>query len=321
MSQLIPFTNTNVPAHVLAKKGKGSLAAINFGGGGTKYKFISIEGKKFTVKDGDESTLLMNPHDPDSPATYLEVVILDIGPSADPKVNAKVWYASGYEKGSKAKPDCYSNDGQAPVKDAANPQANKCAICPKNVWGTGPNGSGTECRSSKRLVVATADRLDDPMLLRVPASSLTNLKTYLGSLHKAGADEPFYVVSRISFDQNATEQKLAFKPIGWAPAEAEEASQLELVKIIAGKKEAPKTEEEEPFENVLKVDDKPKPATKAAPAPKPAVADEDDDLPTTPKVKTEIQIEDVKPKKAAKVVEVEGSMEDALDDLDMDFDA
>ena len=59
---------------------------------------------------------------------------------------------------------------------------------------------------------------------------------------------------------------------------------------------------------------------KAEPAPKkakPAPVAEDDDLPTTPKVKTEIKVEASAPK-AEPVVATDSAMDAALDDLDFD---
>ena len=326
MTSIVPFATANVPAFAQAASA-GNLSGIKFTGGGVNYKVVSIEGKRFTIKDGEKETILMNPSDPDTPAMYLECIILDVGPSADRKVNSKVWYLKGYEKGSKAKPDCFSNDGIAPDAGVAEPQATKCALCPKNTWGTGPNGSGTECRSSKRLVIATPDNLDEPMLLRVPATSITPLMEYFGWMQEKGVADTAHVVTRIGFDYTATAQKLTFKGLGWAPQDPAEAKAQDIVAIIAGKKAAPKAEVEEPFE------DRPTFAKEAAPAPAPAPAPaekpkaaakpapKDDDLPTEPKVKTEVKVE--KPKAAAPApapvaVESDDDLDAAIGDLDFD---
>ena len=322
MTSIVPFSN-NVPAFAKAA-GAGNLTGIKFSGGGISYKVVSIEGKRFTIKDGDKETILMNPSDPDTPAMYLECVILDVGPSADRKINSKVWYAKGYEKGSKAKPDCFSNDGVAPDASVAEPQANKCALCAKNVWGTGPNGTGTECRSSKRLVIATPDNLDEPMLLRVPATSITPLSMYFDFLqNEKHVADTAHVVTRIGFDYTATAQKLTFKGLGWAQQDPSEAKAQDIVAIIAGKKPAPKLEEEEEFENrpdFAKTEAPAAPAEKPK-AEKPKAAPKDDDLPAEPKVKTEVKVEKPKaeaPAPAPAVVDSDDDLDAAIGDLDFD---
>lgn len=314
MANITVFSGANVPAFVKAAA-PGNLTGIKFGG--AKYKFISIKGKMFTLRDGDESTVLMKPGE-DTPAAAIEVVILEVGPSPDRKINSKVWYAAQYEEGSTAKPDCYSNDGLAPASDVAEPQANKCAICPKNIWGSGRNGTGTECASSKRLVVALPDKLDDPMLLRVPATSLGPLGQYLEWMQKNGIQDTAHVVTKIGFDYTATQQKLTFKGLGWAPNDPTEAKKTDLVAIIAGRKEAPKEENDEPFENMAKPTfaEKPKAEkTKSAPV----VAD-DDDLPATPKAEVKVEAKPAakKEKPAPAPVDVDDDMGAALDDLDFD---
>lgn len=314
-TQVAVFGATNVPAFIKSAA-PGNLTNAALGGGAT-FPVISLKGKKFTVREGDTATVLMSPTDPDVPAMNIEVVILDIGPSADKRIHAKVWYANGYEEGSKAKPDCYSNDGVAPAKDSANKQADKCALCAKNVWGSGNNGTGTACGSSKRLVVATPDALDKPMLLRAPATSLAPLDAYLQWMQKNGIQDTAHVVTKIGFDYTATQQKLTFKGLGWTQSDPTEAKNADIVAIIAGKKEAPKQESDEPFEQA-------KPAFAAKKPAKPAVEEDgDDDLPTTPKAAVKVEGEEkpktaTKPKPAPVAVEADADMESALDDLDFD---
>lgn len=298
-----------------------NLEAVKIGGG---YPVISLKGKVFTFRDGEESRLITEPDDPAVPARSLELVILDIGPSSDRKINAKVWYAKAFEEGGNAKPDCYSNDGIEPAADSADKQANKCALCEKNVF---VEGKGTACSSSKRLAVATADALDKPMLLRVPATSLAPLGEYLKWMKTAGIQHSAHIVTKVGFDYSVAHQKLTFKGLGWAQSDPTEFISTDTVAYITGKKEMPKAEvvHEEPFETPKPTFAEPKaeaakPAAKKekpAPAPK---ADDEDDLPTTPKVKTEIKVEEpAKPAvKTEPVVAADAALEAALDDLDFD---
>jgi len=319
MSNITVFGgSTNVPAFVRSAA-PGNLADVSTAG---TFAYISLKGKVFTKRDGDTKTLITKPGTDGEPANALEVVILDVGPSADKKVNCKVWYANGYEEGSTAKPDCFSDDGISPAASSKSPQHSKCALCPKNVWGSGNNGQGTECSSSKRLAIATPDNLDEPMLLRVPAGSLTGLGEYFKWMKQSGIQDSAFVVTRIGFDYTVAHQKLTFKGMGWAQKDPTEAKNSDVVAMIVGKKPMVVEEAGEPFEQgrpafadkpVEPPTEKPTKAPKAAPV-------EDDDLPTTPKVKTEVKVEAAKKPepKAETVVAADADLEDALDDLDFD---
>ena len=317
MANIQVFGGSNVPAFVRNAK-VGNLDAVRVND--STFPYISLKGKVFTKRDGDTKTLITKPGT-DEPANALEVVILDMGPSSDKKINAKVWYANGYEEGSTAKPDCYSNDGIAPAADAKDPQAGKCALCPKNVWGGGHNGTGTECASSKRLVIATPDNLDNPMLLRVPGGSLGALNAYTKWLKENGIADSAFVVTKIGFDYTVAHQKLTFKGLGYVETDPTAAKGTELVAIIAGKKEMPKADDgdNEPFETPAP--DFVKAAAAKAAEPKKAAKADDDDLPAEPKVKTEVKVEESKKAAAPKaepVIEVSDDMSAAVDDLDFD---
>lgn len=312
MTNIVAFEGANVPAFAKTAA-PGNLADVKLGAG---FPAISLKGKVFSLRDGDNTTIINRPGT-EEPANALEVVILDIGPSSDRKVNAKVWYASGYEEGRADKPDCSSVDGVKPTTQSKNKQAEKCELCPKNVWGTGDKGEGTECRSSKRLAIAMPDKLDRPMLLVVPPTSLGGLGEYLQWLKKSGVQDSAHVITKISFDYTVAHQKLTFKGLGWALTDPTEAKASETVAFITGKKEMPRTEEtaEEAFEA-------PKPEfAKAEKAAKPKTAKpkaDDSDPPSEPKVKAETAVDGTKAPAPAAVVATDGDMDDALDDLDFD---
>lgn len=179
-SQVIPFESANLPAFLQETFGLTNDLLVSGGGG---YPTVSIKGKVFTLKRGDEKTLITDSND--EPARSLEVVILKAGPAGDKL--SKVYYASGYTEGSDAKPLCYSNDGIAPGVNATEPQAKTCATCPKNVWGSHVSEDGKKgkaCSDSKRLAIAPAGQVNDPMLIRVPAASLKALTAFGQQLAK-----------------------------------------------------------------------------------------------------------------------------------------
>lgn len=231
--QIIPFDGGNLPAHF--KKRSGSLNAEALSGlGGGGYPVISIKGKVFAVVKGGERTVLPNPKDPDSPATSIDAVIIRMNAGT-----AKVFYLKGYdpESSEKQKPDCYSNDGVTPASDAANAQSKKCATCAHNQFGSARMGKGKACADSKRLAIATADQINEPMLVRVPPASLQSLREFLKTLDNRGADYN-QVLTKISFDMDAESPKLAFRPVGILDdktyAQVTEMMETDLIRDITG---------------------------------------------------------------------------------------
>lgn len=317
-SHVIPFETASLPAFLQETFGITNDLIVSGGG----YPTVSIKGKVFTLKRGDEKTLITNADD--EPARSLEVVILKAGPAGDKL--AKVYYKSGYTEGSDAKPLCYSNDGIAPSINAQEPQCKTCAACPQNVWGSHVSEDGKKgkaCSDSKRLAIAPAGQINDPMLMRVPAASLKALTAFGQQLAKRGV--PYQaVVAKIGFDYSVAHPALTFKPVGFVDegtlGEIKEAMESDLVKRICGEIEdlyVPDDADGEKFENA-KVE--PKKAETKKPAVKKPVVEEEAD----PKPKAKVQVEsddEPAPKKTAvetKVQEVEDDLDAALDDLGFD---
>ena len=318
-TKLIPFESASLPAFLQETFGITNDLIVSGGGG---FPTVSIKGKVFTLKRGDEKTLITNADD--EPARSLEVVILKAGPAGDKL--AKVYYKSGYTEGSDAKPLCYSNDGIAPSINATEPQCKTCAACPQNVWGSHVSEDGKKgkaCSDSKRLAIAPAGQINDPMLMRVPAASLKALTAFGQQLAKRGV--PYQaVVAKIGFDYSVAHPALTFKPVGFVDegtlGEIKEAMESDLVKRICGEIEdlyVPDDADGEKFENA-KVEPK-KAETKKPVVKKPVVEEEDD---PKPKVKVQVESDDEPaPKKTAvetKVQEVEDDLDAALDDLGFD---
>lgn len=220
-NDMVAITASKLPAHLQGKVKSTNVFAAAVSAGG--FPVVSIKGKVFHVQRGDERTLITKGEDGE-PAASLEAVIVATNPN-----KSKVFYDSGYEEGSAAKPTCYSNDGVGPAADAEEPQSKKCATCPHNQWGsriTDNGGKGKACGDSMRLAIAPPDQLNDPMLLRVPAASLKTLGQYGGQLAKRGV-EPHHVVTRIGFDYNVAHPALTFKAVRFV--EEHELAEVESV--------------------------------------------------------------------------------------------
>jgi hypothetical protein len=290
MSNIIPFDSGNLPAYLRGAEAAGindDLTAHASSG----FPVLSIKGKTFSVSRGGERTVLMNPKDPDSVASSLELVILKAN-----KGTSKVFYAKGYVEGSEAtKPDCFSNEGTKPDASVEKPQSKSCAVCPKAQWGSKISDDGRKgkaCQDSVRIAVAAPDAINDPMLLRVPPASIKALGEFGDLLKKRGGGKLAYnmVVTRVGFVAEEASPKLTFKPVGMLSDEAyglvKDTVQSDTVQSILGNGyafEAPEAETEQAAEaeipKAAAVVEKPaakaKPKAEPKPEPKaePAIAD------------------------------------------------
>jgi hypothetical protein len=288
MSNIIPFDSGNLPAYLRGAEAAGindDLTAHASSG----FPVLSIKGKTFSVSRGGDRTVLMNPKDPDSVASSLELVILKAN-----KGTSKVFYAKGYVEGSEAsKPDCFSNEGTKPDASVENPQSKSCAVCPKAQWGSKISDDGRKgkaCQDSVRIAVAAADAINDPMLLRVPPASIKALGEFGDLLKKRGGGKLAYnmVVTRIGFVAEEASPKLTFKPVGMLSDDAyalvKDTVQSDTVQSILGggfvvdvvgfePEPTPAPEVPKPAPVVEKPAAKAKPKAEPKPEPKPEVAD------------------------------------------------
>ena len=214
-------------------------------------------------------------------------------------------------------PDCWSNDGVKPDESVEHPVAKSCKTCPYNQFGSRITEDGKKakmCSDSKRLAIAPPVDLMNPMLLRLPATTLKNWQQYVNMLARKGVP-PMAVVTRIKFVSDVAYPQLDFKPVGLLPPEkmkeVQVARQLEAVDCIVGRVSAPVvaaaaavTEVEE---EVVPAKPEPKPTPK--PEPKPAAApqsieDEEEEAPSP------------KATKKPKVVEEDPEVDELLEGLD-----
>lgn len=217
MSEIIPFESGNLPAY-LKNQSIENLNGDLISTVSTGFPVVSIKGKIFAIVRGGDRTTMMNPKDPDSPATSIDVILLKGN-----KGVSKVYYAKGYQEGSEdQKPDCYSNEGVKPEDNSKNPQSKQCSTCAHNQWGSkiGDNGGkGKACQDSKRLAIAAAGLINDPYLLRVPPASIKALSEYAAALQKRNLHYT-QVVTKIAFEAEAATPKLTFRAMGYLPEDA-----------------------------------------------------------------------------------------------------
>lgn len=316
MSSIIPFNQeSNLPAWLQERA--DSVKELNKDiVTGAVFPSLSIKGKRFAVNRDGVKTVLMKPGVEDEVAQHIGVVVQRAN------MKSKVFYAKRFTEGESdgQQPDCFSMDGVTPSPNASNPQHKKCALCPHNQFGTavtdnGEHGKGKACADSARLAVSTPDRLDDPMLLRVPPASLKNLREAVKIINQRKI--PYNsVLMKIGFDHEAASPKLTFRPVGLLSEAdyteiAENHYDSELVRAIVGVDEDAAAEPKAPESEVDELDaalaareatNKAKAAAEApAPAPKPAAKTAAKAAPATakPKPVTDDDLADLVPQAAA----------------------
>lgn len=192
------------------------------------YAVMGIKGKVWSVKFGGEETQLMR-DDGDGPRNSIEVVIVKASPAI-----SKIFYKNGYVDGANAPPDCWSGNGITPDPSVKDKVCASCAECPMNAWGSRTTDAGKQakaCSDSRRVAVVPLNDIDNdvnggPMLLRVPAASLKDLKAY-GDLLSSYQYPYWAAATRIAFDANEAFPKFvltAIRPL--EPAEVEQVKAL-----------------------------------------------------------------------------------------------
>ncbi len=236
MGEVAQFTGGKVPQKLVdAFQGDNDDLSAGVRGG---YSVLSIRGSRWHVKVGDEETTITDSETGD-PVGSLRLVILKASPNI-----SKNYYEGGYEEGANEAPTCWSIDGSVP-DPAADKQAVSCAACPKNQFGSRITDAGKKvkaCGDSRRIaVIPEGDFKNEiyggPMLLRVPASSLSGLSQFGKKMKNRGF--PYNtIVTRASFDHTVSFPKLEFNAV--RPLTDEEAD--EIIKLLGDEEFADKIE-------------------------------------------------------------------------------
>jgi hypothetical protein len=189
------------------------------------FAVISVRGKVWRVNHQSVSRPVTRPGT-NEPASSLEVILVTATAA-----QSKTYYSGTYVEGSDDAPTCFSHDGIKPDRSVQEPQANMCAVCPLNAWGSKVTEQGKQakaCADSKRLAILPAggeslpeaerinvlmnEAFGGPMLLRVPAASMAELAGYDGSMGQMGF-KLHAIVTRMTFDIEAAYPKIKFEPV------------------------------------------------------------------------------------------------------------
>ena len=272
--------------------------------GNASYKRISIRGKKFRmIVNGQEAAR--------APGSALEVVVVNAAPAV-----SRHWYAKTYDPGSVGMPDCWSNDGARPDPRALTPQGKTCESCPKNIQGSGTNGSRA-CKFARRLAVVLANDVQhsDVYQVQLPATSLFG-KVQNGNMpldayvkHLAGHNYSIaQVVTEMVFDDDVDSPKLFFRGIRRL-----DAQELAAVAVKAASPEAEAAVTFNPAQmDMLKKDRTPTPAP--PPPAEPPLFREEPKQEAAPAEEPVVRTSKAKPAEPVEPVNVDAMLDDWADD-------
>lgn len=152
--------------------------------------FINTQGKNFAI--GDEEDF----------GDSIQCIVL-----ASSFFN--VYYDAPFVPGNKSAPACYAvastEDELVPADNAPAKQADACADCPLNEYGTSQNGNGKACSNRRRLAVILLSDLEEGNLricqLSIPPTGLKFWGRYTKAIARQHGVSPAGVVTRFDFDE------------------------------------------------------------------------------------------------------------------------
>jgi hypothetical protein len=175
-----------VPAHLAMFASKFNSAVQFATQQGQAFPRITLGGERFTALDMEGNETLLG-------LKEFEFIAVASNPAT-----SKVYFATAYTGDEGTPPTCWSDNGQFPDIRCSSPQAESCALCPLNVWGSAKSSfSGKDvkaCSDFKKLAVYPFhDSLESVHMLRVSPAALKNWSRYLNELRKIGGDCGFDV--------------------------------------------------------------------------------------------------------------------------------
>ena len=213
MSNIVPIDQAARAVSPLMRErmAAGKSVNSNFADGiRDAFPILSIKGKVFRARISGQETPFIDPQTR-QPIAFLDLVMVNAS-----RTLAKTFYIKGFAEGDMNPPDCWSLDSVRPDPSVANKVSPVCGTCPMNAFGSRITDNGKQakaCQDARRVAVVMPHQINDPqamvLMMRVPQSSLKNLKAYAQLLERHGM-EPAGVITRIAFDYQEAFPKLLF---------------------------------------------------------------------------------------------------------------
>lgn len=126
------------------------------------------------------------------------------------------WYKNRYDPNNVQPPHCFAfaekDEDLKPHPDSAEPQAASCAECPKNAWGSDPDGGkGKACKNVRRLAMISPNDLGnvakaEVALAKLPVTSVKNWSSYANQIANVLKIPPLAVITEMSVEPDAKTQ-------------------------------------------------------------------------------------------------------------------
>jgi len=126
------------------------------------------------------------------------------------------YYDEDYNPEVPQTPGCYAfgtdHDTMAPHANAERPQAEACAGCPLNEFGSAENGKGKACKNVVRLAMIAENDMEDLdaaelVYMKVPVMSVKNFTMYAKKTVAQALGRPYWaVVTQITVEPDSKSQ-------------------------------------------------------------------------------------------------------------------
>lgn len=241
----VPATQTiQLPAHLAQFQSARLSETIAGNIVSAASPYISIQGNKFTLVDGAGNEQAVGAYDPQV-GIYLDCAIFDVAGHL-----SKVYYAEKFDPNAQTyqPPACWSDNGRAASKHAANPQnapTFACGTCPHAEWGSATSaisGKGIKACHDQQKVAVLVPGFPAPFLLRIPPNSLKNFGAY-GAQFKGQQFDMDMMMTRLSFEQQGV-GTLLFNAVGWIDTATaglvQQIRQVQGADILLGRNDVPR---------------------------------------------------------------------------------
>ncbi len=145
------------------------------------------------------------------------------------------FYAGRYDPNNIKNPNCFalslSDENMVPDDNVAEPEHATCAGCPRNEWGSDPNGGrGKACKQTRRLVLIPANALEgedaekvkiaELAMMDLPVTSVKNHSQFVNTLSATANVPAWAAVAKIKVVPDAkTQFKVLFQAMRVVPTE------------------------------------------------------------------------------------------------------
>lgn len=147
------------------------------------------------------------------PANQLDVRVLAA-------LSERAWYSKDFDADAVQVPDCYALDNDVPHEQASNPQADSCAECKHNKWGSAVRGKGKACRESARVIVIPANvplASAQMYTAKVPVTSLSTVTSFTSRCGQANKLMGEFVTKLSVTEDKKTFFKVHLQPVEVTP--------------------------------------------------------------------------------------------------------